>query len=77
MNKENYSDWLIVSDIDGTLNNKLRRTPKVNTNAINRFVHELDGNFTLASARSVPSMRPHYLNLPDVQTPAIILSIWA
>lgn len=64
-NKKNYSNWLIVSDIDGTLNNKLRRTPKVNTRAIDSFVHENKGNFTLASARSVPSMRPHYFNLPD------------
>lgn len=73
-NKKNYSDWLIVSDIDGTLNNKLRRTPKVNTRAIDSFVHESKGHFTLASARSVPSMRPHYFNLPDVKTPAIILN---
>lgn len=72
--KKDYSDWLIVSDIDGTLNNKLRRTPKVNTRAIEHFVHGLKGNFTLASARSVPSMRPHYKNLPDVKTPAIILN---
>lgn len=73
-NKKDYSDWLVVSDIDGTLNNKLRRTPKINTKAIDSFVHELKGNFTLASARSVPSMRPHYLNLPNVKTPAIILN---
>ncbi len=74
VNKKDYSDWLIVSDIDGTLNNKLRCTPKVNTKAIDCFVHENGGHFTLASARSVPSMRPHYLNLPDVKTPAIILN---
>lgn len=72
--KKDYSNWLVVSDIDGTLNNKLRRTPKINTRAIDSFVHELKGNFTLASARSVPSMRPHYLNLPNVKTPAIILN---
>ena len=73
-NKKDYSNWLIVSDIDGTLNNKLRRTPKVNTRAIDTFVHQNKGNFTLASARSVPSMRPHYKKLPDVKTPAIILN---
>lgn len=72
--KKDYSHWLVVSDIDGTLNNKLRRTPKVNTKAISRFVHELNGNFTLATARSVPSMRPHYMNLPQIKTPAIILN---
>ncbi len=74
MKEKNYSDWLVVSDIDGTLNNKLRRTPKSNTDAIERFVHTLDGNFTLASARNVQSLRPHYMNLPDVKTPAIVLN---
>lgn len=69
-----YSDWLVVSDIDGTLNNKLRRTPKINTMAIDSFVHELGGNFTLASARNLQSLTRHYKNLPDVRTPAIILN---
>lgn len=72
--KKDFSDWLVVSDIDGTLNNKLRRTPKVNTRAIDRFVHTLNGNFTLASARNVQSLTPHYINLPDVTTPAIVLN---
>lgn len=74
MEKKNYSDWLIVSDIDGTLNNKARRTPEVNTRAIDRFVHELGGNFTLGSARNVQSLAPHYKNLPGVTTPAIVLN---
>lgn len=72
--KKDYSRWLVVSDIDGTLNNKLRRTPKVNTQAIDRFVHTLGGNFTLASARNVQSLTPHYMNLPNVTTPAIVLN---
>ncbi len=74
MKNKNYSDWLVVSDIDGTLNNKARRTPEVNTRAIDRFVHELHGNFTLASARNVQSLAPHYKNLPDIKTPAIVLN---
>lgn len=74
MKKTDYSDWLIVSDIDGTLNNKQRKTPRVNTEAIDRFVHTLKGNFTLASARGVQSLTPHYKNLPDVTTPAIVLN---
>ena len=74
MNTKSYSDWLIVSDIDGTLNNKLRRTPKVNTNAIDEFVHKKGGNFTLASARNVQSLEPHYKNLPNISTPAIVLN---
>ena len=74
MKTKNYSNWLVVSDIDGTLNNKLRRTPKVNTVAIDEFVHSKGGNFTLASARNVQSLKPHYDNLPEVTTPAIILN---
>lgn len=74
MNDKNYSDWLIVSDIDGTLNNKQRKTPRVNTVAIDEFVHNKGGHFTLASARGVQSLEPHYKNLPDVGTPAIVLN---
>ena len=73
-NKKDYSDWLIVSDIDGTLNNKKRQTPKVNTDAIREFVHENGGRFTLASARNVQSMKPHYEKLPQVKTPAIVMN---
>ncbi len=72
--KKDYSKFLLVSDIDGTLNNKLRRTPKVNTEAIRRFTKDEGGIFTLASARSVPSLYTHYKNLPDVKTPAIVLN---
>ncbi len=71
---KDFSSWLIASDIDGTLNNKLRRTPEKNIKAIRRFVHELKGNFTLASARSAQSMKTHYENLPDLTTPAIVLN---
>lgn len=74
MNTKDYSDWLVVSDIDGTLNNRFRHTPEVNTKAIERFVHTLGGSFTLASARNVQSLRPHYMNLPDVRTPAIVMN---
>ncbi len=71
---KDFSKFLVVSDIDGTLNNKLRRTPAVNTKAIKRFVHELNGNFTLASARNVRSLEPHYRNLPNISTPAVVLN---
>ena len=72
--KKNYSDWLVVSDIDGTLNNTKRRTPKRNTDAIRAFVHKDGGRFTLATARNVQSMKPHYMKLPDVKTPAIVMN---
>lgn len=71
---KDYSKFLVVSDIDGTLNNKLRKTPEINTKAIDRFVHELYGNFTLASARNVQSLTPHYKKLPNVETPAIVMN---
>lgn len=74
MGTKNLSDWLVVSDIDGTLNNKLRQLPKRNREAINRFVLECNGNFTLASGRNVQSMRKHYENLPIAGTPAVILN---
>ncbi len=73
MNKR-FKSFLVVSDIDGTLNNKLRKAPKINTEAIRHFTHDLGGNFTLASARNVQSLEPHYKRLPDVKTPAIVLN---
>ena len=74
MEKRDFSDWLIVSDVDGTLNNKKRKTPLSNLKAIERFAEEQGGNFTLASARGAQSLEPHYRNLRGVTTPAIILN---
>ncbi len=72
--KKDFTNFLIVSDIDGTLNNKLRITPRVNIEAIRRFTKDYGGSFTLASARSVPSLAPHYKKLPDLKTPAVVLN---
>lgn len=72
--KKDLSHFLVVSDIDGTLNNKLRKTPKVNLKAISRFTKEEGGHFTLASARCAPSLYTHYKKLPDQSTPAIVLN---
>ncbi len=74
MEEKSFSGWLVVSDIDGTLNNKLRKTPRVNIDAIDQFVHTLGGNFTLASARNVQSLKPHYMKLPYLKTPAIVMN---
>ncbi len=71
--KKDLSHFLLVSDIDGTLNNKLRRTPKINLEAIRRFC-EVGGRFTLASARCTESLYTHYKKLPDKTTPAIVLN---
>ena len=72
--KKDLSHFLVVSDIDGTLNNKIRKTPKVNLEAIRRFTKQEGGHFTLASARCASSLYTYYKNLPDKSTPAIILN---
>ncbi len=57
------SDWLVASDIDGTLNSKRRKLPERNQKAIHEFVYDYGGNFILASGRSISSMRKHFENL--------------
>ena len=37
MSQKNFSNWLVVSDIDGTLNNKARKLPRRNYDAIQAF----------------------------------------
>ena len=61
--KKPLSGWLIASDIDGTLNNKLRRLPKRNYDAIHKYTDELGGHFILASGRSIESIRKHFKRL--------------
>lgn len=73
-NHGSMSDWLFVSDIDGTLNSKLRRTPKVNLEAIRHFDANLGGNFTLASGRSIKALEKYYKSLPARRVPCIILN---
>ncbi len=70
--KTNYSDWLLVSDIDGTLNDKLMHLPSVNKEAISRYV-DMGGNFTLCSGRNLQSLSIHYKKL-GIKTPAIFLN---
>lgn len=72
--KTDFSDWLVASDIDGTLNNKLRRLPKRNYERICEFVQEKKGHFTLASGRNISSMRGPFQNLPIASTPAVLLN---
>lgn len=68
-----YSDWLVASDIDGTLNNKLRRLPERNEKAIRKFV-SMGGRFTLASGRNPQSMEKHFKRLPISSTPAVVIN---
>ncbi len=66
-NKKSLSHWLLASDIDGTINDKGRRLVQRNYDAIQKYINEYGGNFTLASGRSPNSMRKHYkrLDIPD------------
>ncbi len=71
--KKTLSNWLVASDIDGTLNNKLRRLPKRNDEAIMKFV-SMGGRFTLASGRNPKSMEKHFNRLPIAGTPAVVIN---
>ncbi len=70
--KEIYNKWLLVSDIDGTLNTKSMKLPENNKTAINEFVNN-GGNFTLCSGRNLQSLSIHYNKL-GISTPAIFLN---
>ncbi len=67
-----FENWLVVSDIDGTLNNKIRRLPKRNYDAIKKFT-DCGGNFTLASGRLQSSLERNYNRITPNQ-PAIVLN---
>lgn len=70
--EKTFENWLVVSDIDGTLNNKLRKLPSRNYAAIKKFT-ELGGNFTLASGRLQSSLERNY-NRITANQPAIVLN---
>lgn len=67
-----FENWLVVSDIDGTLNNKFRKLPARNYSAIKKFT-SLGGNFTLASGRMISSLKRNYDRIPANQ-PAVIVN---
>lgn len=70
--EKTFENWLVVSDIDGTLNNKMRKLPKRNYDAIKKFT-ELGGNFTLASGRLQSSLERNYNRITPNQ-PAVVLN---
>ncbi len=72
-NNNLLSEWLIASDIDGTLNNKIRKLPHRNKKAIEKFV-SMGGRFTLASGRNPQSMEKHYKRLSIDGTPAVVIN---
>lgn len=67
-----FENWLVVSDIDGTLKNKIRKLPKNNYFAIKEFT-ERGGNFTLASGRLQSSLERNYNRITPNQ-PAVVLN---
>lgn len=70
--EKTFENWLVVSDIDGTLNNKIRKLPRRNYDAIKKFT-DLGGNFTLASGRLQSSLERNYNRITPNQ-PAIVLN---
>ena len=70
--QEVYNKWLLVSDIDGTLNTKSMQLPENNRIAVKKFVAN-GGNFTLCSGRNLQSLSIHYKKL-GISTPAIFLN---
>lgn len=70
--EKTFENWLVVSDIDGTLKNKIRRIPKKNYEAIKKFT-ESGGNFTLASGRITSSLKRNYDRITPNQ-PAVVLN---
>ena len=69
---QTFENWLVVSDIDGTLKSKFRTLPKRNYDAIKEFTDK-GGNFTLASGRMVSSLKRNYDRVPANQ-PAVIVN---
>lgn len=70
--EKTFENWLVVSDIDGTLKNKARTIPKRNYEAIKKFM-DLGGNFTLASGRLQSSLERNYNRVTPNQ-PAVVLN---
>ena len=70
--EKTFENWLVVSDIDGTLKNKVRRLPQRNYDAIKEFT-ERGGNFTLASGRLKSSLERNYNRITPNQ-PAVVLN---
>lgn len=67
-----FSDWLVASDIDGTLNNKRHQLPRRNYEAIDRFINKQGGNFTLASGRGAYAIEKHFNRLPGCKNPVVV-----
>ena len=74
MENKKLSNWLIASDIDGTLNDKSRRLVRRNYDAIHKYIEEYGGHFTLASGRNPESMRKHFERLDIPNGKAVVIN---
>lgn len=68
--KRNISDFIIVSDLDGTLLTSDYKTSQRNLDAVARFKQN-GGRFTLATGRSIDSARA-YVNMFNIDIPVIV-----
>ncbi len=61
-----FDDYLIVTDLDGTLYKRQNDIPKVNIEAIDRFT-SLGGKFAVATGRGIEAARfiTEAINIPD------------
>lgn len=74
MDNKSLSNWLIASDIDGTINDKSRRLVRRNYDAIHKYIEEYGGHFTLASGRNPESMRKHFERLDIPNGKAVVIN---
>lgn len=69
---DKLSDWLVASDIDGTLITVSRKMPQQNIDAVGAFIGA-GGSFTLCSGRNLQSLEPHYIKC-GANAPAVFLN---
>jgi len=70
MCKIDFSEVLIICDMDGTLLNSDNKVSRENSDAVKRFV-EAGGRFTIASGRPETAVKPYITELP-INAPAIL-----
>ncbi len=67
-----FENWLLVSDIDGTICPEYNVIPQRNLDAVRRFQQE-GGRFTLATGRHLQIVR-HLVEAFEIRTPLILVN---
>lgn len=67
---KSFNDYLIVTDLDGTLYKRQNDIPKVNIDAINKFV-SMGGKFAVATGRGIEATR-FITEAIDIPNPIIV-----